>query len=155
MSSTLCHSPISRPGSVSKPDEPVYDEYDEEEEAEMIADYGESGQALVRFNRTHHWCPHEDECGYLGADLRYFRSRDVLIKNSRGEILAGIPEFHESSNSTIYRWMAMVYRPTDGWELRRVSDGLVISRSGNILLTKGDYIPIDTGTSQVLVALCG
>jgi hypothetical protein len=136
---------------VSESEKPVYDECDEEEEAEMIADYGESGLALVRFNRAHHWCPHEDEGCYFDADLHYFASRDVLITNSRGQTLAGVPEFHETAASNIYRWMAIVYRPTDGWELRRVSDGLIIPRSEHLPLIKGDYIPVDSGTSQFLV----
>jgi hypothetical protein len=79
----------------------------------------------------------------------HFKSRDVLIKNSLGKMLAGVPHGIDVPESSIYWWMAMVFSPENGWELHRKEDGYIVPRDSDAFIAKGELTVIDSGEASL------
>jgi hypothetical protein len=141
-------SPSSSTSHTSETDE------SETDEAEEICSDLEIGRAVLAFKQQQQpKCEHEDEYGFLTRELSHFKSRDVLIKDLEGNILAGLSYETRASISSVYHWMALIFQPADGWSLIRIFDDYVLNRFDNNLISRGEYRIVDSGEHGSLGSL--
>jgi hypothetical protein len=92
--------------------------------------------------RRHNECPHGDNDAIFPLELGMFKSRDVLIKNGSGEVIAGLRSSMNIKISSVYRWMGMIFSPPDGWSILQVGEDRVLSREDTALINSGEYLVI-------------
>jgi hypothetical protein len=111
----------------------------------------EVARAIFQYYEQHPECQHWDERCYLHDEILFFRSRDVLIHNSRGEIIAGIRHNMKVPISNIYRWIGMVFTPSNGWNILQLPDRKVLDRESVTKIAKGHYLVTGCGELILLI----
>jgi hypothetical protein len=133
--------PLSRPASVKS-----Y-KYEPPEDLDSISRDTDIALKVVQYRREHP-CPHWDEPHYLVNELEFFKGRDITIKNYRGEVIAGLYHKIETPISSVYRWIGLVFEPSDGWLLRSIPDGECFDRESQCVMEKGEYEVLRSGKSM-------
>jgi hypothetical protein len=102
----------------------------------------EIDETVRKYFRNHDKCPHGDKDAIFALELHMFKSRNVLIKDRRGELVAGLRSSMKIKISSVYRWIGMIFSPSDSWGILHTGENRILSREDTTLIDAGEYLVI-------------